>query len=73
MNKKKKLHIAPNFSKMKMLQTKENLLMQKSIAKTLNTSVVTTNKIINKDLHLQKAKKHNVYCIMLHNVTCQHI
>ena len=37
--------------------------MQKSIAKTLNTSVKLT-KIINEDFQLKKAKKHNVYQLL---------
>ena len=37
---------------------------QKSIAKSLNTSVATINKIKNQDLQFKKAKKHNVHQLL---------
>ena len=38
--------------------TRKNPPIQKLIAKSLNTTVATINKIINQDLQIKKAKKH---------------
>ena len=46
---------------MKILVTKEYPPTQKSTAKSLNTSVETGNKIMNRYLELKKAIKHNVH------------
>lgn len=43
------------------LVTRGNQLTQKSMTKSLNTSVTTINKIINKYLQLIKVKKHKVH------------
>lgn len=45
-----------NVYNVKLLIARENLLKQKSIPKSLNASIAKTNKIINQDLQLKKAK-----------------
>ena len=52
-----------------LLVKRENELMQKWIAKSLNTSVSTINTIINNYLHLKKAKKYIVAKLLLRHVT----
>ncbi|KFM70262.1 hypothetical protein X975_07246, partial [Stegodyphus mimosarum] len=52
----KKVRTVSNVSKVKAMVTSENPPTQRSIAKALNTSVATINKIINQDLQLKKAK-----------------
>ena len=55
--KLKKEHTVSNLSEVKTLVTRENLLIQKSIAKSSNISVATINKVIDQHLQLEKAKK----------------
>lgn len=64
----KKVRTVSNVSKVKSLVTRENPPTQKSIAKSLDTSVATINKIINQDLQLKKAKKHNVHQLLPRHV-----
>lgn len=64
----KKVRTVSNISKVRSLVTRENPPTQKSIANSLNTSVATVNKIINQDLQLKKAKKHNVHRLLPRHV-----
>ena len=42
---------------------KENAILQRTIAKSLNSSVGTVNKIIKSDLETIKTKKYDVHCL----------
>ena len=57
----KKARTVSNLSKMNILVIRENPPTQKTIAKSLNTSVTALNKIISQNLHLRKAKQYNIY------------
>ena len=52
------------FLQLKTLLTRENPPTQKSIAKSLNISVATINKVINQDLTLKTIKKHNLHQLL---------
>ena len=42
------------------IERKRKSTTKKSVTKVLNTSVATINKVINQDLQLKNAKKHNI-------------
>ena len=43
------------------MAARKNLSIQKSLSKSLRTSLTTVNKILSKIYNLKKLKKHNVY------------
>ena len=53
---------------MKTLVTRGIPPTQKSLAKSLNASVATVNKIINQDLHFRKAKMRNLHQLLARHV-----
>ena len=58
----RKVYVVSNLYEVKTLVIRENPSTQKSIAKSLNTSVAVINKIINQDLQVKMAKKkHDVH------------
>jgi hypothetical protein len=65
----KKVCSSFNISKVSTHVLKENPTPQRTIAKSLGTSIGTINKIINKDLNLIKAKKYKVHRLLPRHVT----